>query len=273
MQGSRDGFVKLFCRSVTGIVIGGVVVAPRASELIYPIAVAVAQRLTVDQVSGVVHRLSVDDRLDRRGGPPAARVPLDQLTQVASGRERERADRRGDGGRPAPRPHLGRADRRRDVDRLRDPGLPRADVDPRDPDAVRRVRRARPRRNGATGPGPTSAGGGSATPSPTPGTARWSASKPPGLRGVITQNVDGLHAAAGSQQVINLHGEIATVICLDCGRQRAATRRCRTGWPSSTPSWTSRPSWSTPSCGRTATPWCGTGTTSSSRTARRAAAG
>ena len=34
MQGSRDGFIKLFCRSVTGIVIGGVVVAPRASELI-----------------------------------------------------------------------------------------------------------------------------------------------------------------------------------------------------------------------------------------------
>ncbi len=52
MQGIGDGFVKLFCRSVTGIVIGGVVVAPRASELIYPIAVAVAQRLTVDQVSG-----------------------------------------------------------------------------------------------------------------------------------------------------------------------------------------------------------------------------
>jgi pyruvate/2-oxoglutarate dehydrogenase complex dihydrolipoamide dehydrogenase (E3) component len=51
MQGSRDGFVKLICRSVTGIVIGGVVVAPRASELIFPVAIAVAQRLTVDQVS------------------------------------------------------------------------------------------------------------------------------------------------------------------------------------------------------------------------------
>ena len=37
---------------MTGIVIGGVVVAPRASELIYPLAVAVAQRLTVDQVAG-----------------------------------------------------------------------------------------------------------------------------------------------------------------------------------------------------------------------------
>jgi len=52
MQGLTDGFVKIFCRPVTGIVIGGVVVAPRASELIYPLAVAVAQRLTVDQISG-----------------------------------------------------------------------------------------------------------------------------------------------------------------------------------------------------------------------------
>jgi pyruvate/2-oxoglutarate dehydrogenase complex dihydrolipoamide dehydrogenase (E3) component len=52
MQGLTDGFVKVFCRPVTGIVIGGVVVAPRASELIYPLALAVAQRLTVDQVSG-----------------------------------------------------------------------------------------------------------------------------------------------------------------------------------------------------------------------------
>jgi dihydrolipoamide dehydrogenase len=34
MQGFRDGFVKLFARRGTGIVLGGVVVAPRASELI-----------------------------------------------------------------------------------------------------------------------------------------------------------------------------------------------------------------------------------------------
>jgi NAD(P)H dehydrogenase (quinone) len=51
-QGNTDGFVKIFCRVVTGIVVGGVVVAPRASELIYPLAIAVAQRLTVDQMSG-----------------------------------------------------------------------------------------------------------------------------------------------------------------------------------------------------------------------------
>jgi pyruvate/2-oxoglutarate dehydrogenase complex dihydrolipoamide dehydrogenase (E3) component len=52
MQGNRDGFVKLFCRPATGIVIGGVVVSPRASELIYPISIAVAERLTVDQIAG-----------------------------------------------------------------------------------------------------------------------------------------------------------------------------------------------------------------------------
>ena len=37
------------------------------------------------------------------------------------------------------------------------------------------------------------------------------------LRGLITQNVDGLHEAAGQQNLINLHGRIADVICLDCG--------------------------------------------------------
>lgn len=34
---------------------------------------------------------------------------------------------------------------------------------------------------------------------------------------LITQNVDGLHQAAGSQNVIDLHGRIAGVLCLDCG--------------------------------------------------------
>jgi NAD-dependent SIR2 family protein deacetylase len=38
-----------------------------------------------------------------------------------------------------------------------------------------------------------------------------------GLRGVLTQNVDGLHPRAGSRAVINLHGEIALVVCLGCG--------------------------------------------------------
>lgn len=51
MQGLTDGFVKLFCRPGTGIVVGGVVVAPRASELVFPITIAVEQRLTVDQIA------------------------------------------------------------------------------------------------------------------------------------------------------------------------------------------------------------------------------
>jgi dihydrolipoamide dehydrogenase len=51
MQGVRDGFIKLFCLPNTGIIVGGVVVAPRASELIHPISLAVGARLTVDQMA------------------------------------------------------------------------------------------------------------------------------------------------------------------------------------------------------------------------------
>ncbi len=51
MQGVRDGFVKLFCRPGTGIVVGGVVVAPRASELIHAIALAIEAGLTVDDLA------------------------------------------------------------------------------------------------------------------------------------------------------------------------------------------------------------------------------
>ncbi len=41
--------------------------------------------------------------------------------------------------------------------------------------------------------------------------------EPAGLVGVLTQNVDGLHQLAGSSRVINLHGDIAQVLCLGCG--------------------------------------------------------
>lgn len=41
------------------------------------------------------------------------------------------------------------------------------------------------------------------------------------LAGVITQNVDGLHGAAGSRRVVELHGSLATVRCLDCGERIA----------------------------------------------------
>ena len=51
MQGVSDGFIKLFARPGSGTVVGGVVVAPRASELIFPVALAVDVRLTVDQLA------------------------------------------------------------------------------------------------------------------------------------------------------------------------------------------------------------------------------
>jgi NAD(P)H dehydrogenase (quinone) len=46
MSDLRDGFVKLFTRSSTGVVVGGVVVAPGASELVLPITLAVTKGLT-----------------------------------------------------------------------------------------------------------------------------------------------------------------------------------------------------------------------------------
>ena len=54
MAGLRDGFVKLFCRPATGQIIGGVVVAPKASELILPITMAVENNLTVDQLAHTI---------------------------------------------------------------------------------------------------------------------------------------------------------------------------------------------------------------------------
>ncbi|MFC9926579.1 NAD-dependent protein deacetylase [Streptomyces sp. NPDC127190] len=37
------------------------------------------------------------------------------------------------------------------------------------------------------------------------------------LAGVITQNVDGLHQAAGSEDIVELHGSLDRVVCLSCG--------------------------------------------------------
>ena len=54
------------------------------------------------------------------------------------------------------------------------------------------------------------------------------------VSGVITQNVDGLHTAAGTPDPIELHGALARVICLDCGTvspREALERRLRTANP------------------------------------------
>ena len=54
MQGHKDGFVKIYCRPATGAVIGGVIVAPNASELIYPLTLAVQRGLTVNDLAGTI---------------------------------------------------------------------------------------------------------------------------------------------------------------------------------------------------------------------------
>ena len=72
MQGVRDGFVKLFCRPGTGIVVGGVVVGPRCLRADPP-GVDRGGRVADRRPAGPgVHRLPLDERVDRRGRPPAA---------------------------------------------------------------------------------------------------------------------------------------------------------------------------------------------------------
>jgi NAD-dependent deacetylase len=47
------------------------------------------------------------------------------------------------------------------------------------------------------------------------------------LDGVITQNIDGLHGAAGTRELVEIHGSVATASCLACGERYplAETRR------------------------------------------------
>jgi NAD-dependent SIR2 family protein deacetylase len=59
------------------------------------------------------------------------------------------------------------------------------------------------------------------------------------LAGIITQNVDGLHQAAGAEQVIELHGGLDRVACLGCGQR---TSRARLDWRlgAANPGWDAR---------------------------------
>src|SRR5690606_8774021 len=48
------------------------------------------------------------------------------------------------------------------------------------------------------------------------------------VSGIVTQNVDGLHLRAGSTRVVELHGTMHRVLCLDCGQvldRRAVAQR------------------------------------------------
>lgn len=73
MMGVTDGFVKLFSRAGTGVVVGGVVVGPRASELIHSVSLAVAESLTVDQLA---HAFTVYPSLSGTSAEVARRLHI-----------------------------------------------------------------------------------------------------------------------------------------------------------------------------------------------------
>ena len=105
MQGFRDGFVKLFARRSSGTVLGGVIVAPRASELILAVSLAVERQLTVDQVA---HTFAVYPSLSgslteaaRRLMQPRRNVTAERdwaQPSASGGRGRGRRGRRGRAG-------------------------------------------------------------------------------------------------------------------------------------------------------------------------------
>lgn len=51
------------------------------------------------------------------------------------------------------------------------------------------------------------------------------------VRSVITQNVDGLHQAAGSRKVIEFHGSAEALVCIACWKRYASRRKIREGIP------------------------------------------
>ncbi|MGZ9148525.1 MAG: SIR2 family NAD-dependent protein deacylase [Candidatus Deferrimicrobiaceae bacterium] len=51
------------------------------------------------------------------------------------------------------------------------------------------------------------------------------------LRSIITQNVDGLHQAAGSQRVIEFHGNAWELICISCWNRYPSREKIRDGAP------------------------------------------
>jgi NAD-dependent SIR2 family protein deacetylase len=65
------------------------------------------------------------------------------------------------------------------------------------------------------------------------------------VTGIITQNVDRLHQAAGSERVVELHGALAEVRCLDCGAL-TARGRLQERMTQLNPGWTDRAAAETP---------------------------
>lgn len=59
------------------------------------------------------------------------------------------------------------------------------------------------------------------------------------VSGLITQNVDGLHHRAGSREVVELHGSLAEVVCLDC-RETLSRSRMQQRLEDGNPGWLDR---------------------------------
>lgn len=60
------------------------------------------------------------------------------------------------------------------------------------------------------------------------------------VQALVTQNVDGLHQAAGSDAVIDLHGRLDAVVCLGCGA-RSARAQLQQVLEAANPGWLERP--------------------------------
>lgn len=50
------------------------------------------------------------------------------------------------------------------------------------------------------------------------------------LKAVITQNIDGLHQAAGSKEVLELHGSVLRNYCTKCGKEYSSTKEDVHAW-------------------------------------------
>jgi NAD-dependent SIR2 family protein deacetylase len=65
------------------------------------------------------------------------------------------------------------------------------------------------------------------------------------VRGVVTQNVDGLHQAAGARAVTELHGSLHRVVCLSCW-QRTSREELDARLRAANPAWDAAVSWLEP---------------------------
>jgi len=54
-QGERRGFVKIITEEKTGIILGGAIIGPHATDLIHEVAIAVKNKLTAEHVINTVH--------------------------------------------------------------------------------------------------------------------------------------------------------------------------------------------------------------------------